>query len=214
MVPQWTSFHRGVPLLASILILGNIGYSQQTFAQISPSGIPILNAEFFDFGGHCYGEVVGSSWAITESEAVSLGGHLVTINDAAENAFIFSISGGGPWIGYNDKNNEGIFEWVSGEVTSGYDNFATGEPSGDSDVVHMQGDGTWNDFPDSGQVLTGMIELEDTCDFIFGDAIGGHLISVDTTALLLAGAQSISMWMIPVILAGVIIGVFVIKRRK
>jgi len=44
--------------------------------------------------------------------------------------------------------------------------------------------------------------------------IGGTLIPIDTTALLLAGVQSISMWMIPVVVAGIVIGVFVIKRRK
>ena len=44
--------------------------------------------------------------------------------------------------------------------------------------------------------------------------IGGELIPLDTTALLLAGVQSVSMWMIPVILAGAGIGVFVIKRRN
>jgi len=42
--------------------------------------------------------------------------------------------------------------------------------------------------------------------------VGGTMIPIDTTALLLAGVQSISMWMIPVVIAG--IGVFVIKRRK
>ena len=45
-------------------------------------------------------------------------------------------------------------------------------------------------------------------------AIGGTYIPIDQSALLLAGVQSVSMWMIPVILAGVIIGVFVIKRRN
>jgi len=45
-------------------------------------------------------------------------------------------------------------------------------------------------------------------------AIGGTLVPIDTTALLLASVQSISMWMIPVIAAGIVIGVFVIKRRK
>jgi len=45
-------------------------------------------------------------------------------------------------------------------------------------------------------------------------AIGGELIPIDTTALLLASVQSISMWMIPVVVAGIAIGVFVIKRRK
>ena len=44
--------------------------------------------------------------------------------------------------------------------------------------------------------------------------IGGTLIPIDTTTLLLAGVQSISMWMIPVVVAGVGIGVFVIIRRK
>jgi len=43
--------------------------------------------------------------------------------------------------------------------------------------------------------------------------VGGTFIPLDTTALLLAGAQSISMWMIPVVVAGIGIGVFVIKRR-
>ena len=45
-------------------------------------------------------------------------------------------------------------------------------------------------------------------------AIGGISIPMDTSALLLAGVSSISMWMIPVVIAGVGIGVFVIKRRK
>ena len=45
-------------------------------------------------------------------------------------------------------------------------------------------------------------------------AVGGTMVPIDTTSLLLAGVQSISMWMIPVVAAGVIIGIFVIKRRK
>jgi len=44
--------------------------------------------------------------------------------------------------------------------------------------------------------------------------IGGELLPLDTTALLLAGVQSVSMWMIPVVVAGIGIGVFVIKRRN
>jgi len=44
--------------------------------------------------------------------------------------------------------------------------------------------------------------------------IGGTFVPIDTTALLLVSIQSISMWMIPVVAAGIVIGVFVIKRRK
>jgi len=43
---------------------------------------------------------------------------------------------------------------------------------------------------------------------------GGELIPLDTTALLLAGVQSVSMWMIPVVLSGAGIGVFVIMRSR
>jgi len=44
--------------------------------------------------------------------------------------------------------------------------------------------------------------------------VGGSDVSISTTSLLLAGVQSISMWMIPVVIAGAGIGVFVIKRRN
>jgi len=44
--------------------------------------------------------------------------------------------------------------------------------------------------------------------------VGGTFVPIDQTALILAGVQSISMWMIPVILAGIGIGVFVISKRK
>jgi len=40
------------------------------------------------------------------------------------------------------------------------------------------------------------------------------MIPIDSTALLLTGAQMNAAWLIPVIVAGIAIGVFVIKRRK
>ena len=58
---------------------------------------------------------------------------------------------------------------------------------------------------------TGVTCVEGSC---LAKAIGGEILPIDTTALLLAGVQSISMWMIPVVAAGIGIGVFVIKRRK
>jgi len=50
------------------------------------------------------------------------------------------------------------------------------------------------------------------CQFV----IGGTLIPIDTTALLVAGVQSISMWMIPILVAAVGIGlaVFTLKRSR
>ena len=48
----------------------------------------------------------------------------------------------------------------------------------------------------------------------FDAQVGGMPIPIDSTALILAGAQSISMWMIPVVIAGIGIAVFVIKRKN
>jgi len=44
--------------------------------------------------------------------------------------------------------------------------------------------------------------------------IGGEMIPIEITAVLLAGVQTNLAWMIPVVAAGIVIGVFVIKRRK
>ena len=47
-----------------------------------------------------------------------------------------------------------------------------------------------------------------------GVIVGGSDVSINTSALLLAGVSSNSMWMIPVVIAGIGIGIFVIKRRN
>jgi len=56
--------------------------------------------------------------------------------------------------------------------------------------------------------ITGLTLIDDD------EIIGGEIIPIDQTALLLAGVQSVSMWMIPVVIAGAGIGVFVIMRTR
>jgi len=94
--------------------------------------------------------------------------------------------------------NNAVFEDVNGP---------TG-PGGANPITSWDG----NDFSATGSytiVFTGSAATS-SC----APAVGGTLVPIDTTALLLAGVQSISMWMIPVVVAGIAIGVFVIKRRK
>jgi len=43
--------------------------------------------------------------------------------------------------------------------------------------------------------------------------IGGTLLPIDTTALLLAGAQMNAVWMIPVVAVGIGVGIYLVKRR-
>jgi len=122
--------------------------------QAAVVGGPLTNAA----NGHLYYLLSVNTWTGAEAEAQTLGGHLVTINDAAEDGWVFTNFGnfGGTaryyWIGLNDVTQEGTYTWASGE-TNTYVNWAPGEPnafaSGD-DYVHLlrPGEvsaGKWND---------------------------------------------------------------------
>jgi hypothetical protein len=128
---------------------------------------PIVNPA----NGHAYYLLDLANWINSEAEAVSLGGHLVTINDASENSWVydqFSSYGGvnrNLWIGLTDQAVEGQFKWISGESSS-FLNFSTGEPNNyngnidgiGEDYVHFFSPywslgnppahiaGTWNDY--------------------------------------------------------------------
>jgi len=107
--------------------------------------------------GHWY-DVVSSgqdgSWSNAESNAVLLGGHLVTINDAAEETWLRSNFGASTryWIGFNDAAVEGTWVWSSGEAVT-YTNWAGGEPNNstpppvgeDYAVLNWSG-AAWNDW--------------------------------------------------------------------
>jgi hypothetical protein len=123
---------------------------------VAPEAIPwIANAA----NGHAYAAIDGGTWAACESAAARLGGHLVTINDPAEQAWLLERFGPSNrcWIGLTDAGSEGQWRWVTGEPLD-YTNWAPEEPNdygtGSEDYAHMgpkQG-GTWNDLgPDSDQ---------------------------------------------------------------
>ena len=116
--------------------------------------VPIFNPAT----SHWYALVssgASGDWANAEAEAVDSGGHLVTINDAAEEAWLranFSTTTR-YWIGYNDRAVEGTFVWTSGE-TPGYTNWDAGEPNNsmpppigeDETVLNWVATGEWNDW--------------------------------------------------------------------
>ena len=84
--------------------------------------------------GHVYYLLSQNTWTASEAEARTLGGHLVTINDAAENQWVFatfsSFAGTGRnlWIGLTDAQQSGQFDWVSGQPVT-YQNWSPGEPN-------------------------------------------------------------------------------------
>lgn len=118
-------------------------------------GGPIYNAAT----GHAYYILTPNSWANSENEAMRLGGHLVTINDAAEQDWVYStfarFNGDwrNLWIGFNDLAVEGAFTWASGE-TSAYSNWYTEEPNnagGNENYaeISFSRSGKWNDVPNT-----------------------------------------------------------------
>ena len=109
--------------------------------------------------GHEYYLLAPDSWTASEAEAVTLGGHLATVRNEAENDFLFDTFAdfGGTnrnlWIGLNDAASQGDFVWVSGEPVN-FTKWSEGEPNnvmGAEDYVHIIANafqaGTVNDVP-------------------------------------------------------------------
>ena len=127
---------------------------------------------------HRYYLLTESTWTAAETAARRLGGHLATIRNPAENAWVyvqFSQQAGvnrGLWIGLSDTAQPGTYVWASGETTT-YWNWGHGEPSRQPQehYVHIfwPGDGRepgWNDMDNissfSGIPLNGVVEVSPT----------------------------------------------------
>jgi hypothetical protein len=114
---------------------------------------PILNPA----NTHVYYLLADSSWTAAEARAVKLGGHLATVNDAAENAWIdrtFGSYGGQTnelWIGLSDSGHVGHFTWADGTPV-GFLNWHAGEPnfigSEHYGLILRLWDGQWNNLAD------------------------------------------------------------------
>jgi len=78
--------------------------------------------------GHRYQVVHGLTWEEAEAYARSVGGHLVTINDRAEEDWLeATFPEPDLWIGLTDRAVEGTWAWVSGEPVT-YTNWCPGQP--------------------------------------------------------------------------------------
>ena len=125
---------------------------------------PVTNATT----GHIYYLLSQNTWPLSEAEAIALGGHLVTIDDRAENDWVhatFSLFGGEPrclWIGYRRQEIHGAFSWASGS-SSTFTNWSLNEPNdhfygGEPEYFAFMWDpsrteffrtpGQWNDVPE------------------------------------------------------------------
>jgi hypothetical protein len=149
---------RLIPVLAIAFVLGGQSEARAALIQwtIASGG-----------NGHFYGTTpTGSSWTDAEAYAVSQGGHLVTIDDSAENGFIQTtfLTGAGAsqdfWIGLTspagDFTDPATWVWVSGSAST-YRNWRPGQPdvfTADDRYAAINflgtGDAGWDNYPNAG----------------------------------------------------------------
>ncbi|HWO21583.1 MAG TPA: Ig-like domain-containing protein [Kofleriaceae bacterium] len=107
--------------------------------------------------GHCYASFDDdqTTFAAAQAACVGVGGYLVTIGSAAEQALAHSVqnTAQNPWIGASEDGNttDAVFDWVTDEPFT-FTSFAAGQPDDDSglggggDCLHMvDAAGAWND---------------------------------------------------------------------
>jgi len=152
--------------------------------------------------GHYYKRSTQAlSWPDAAAEAAWLGGYLVTIDDAEENSWVWYTLVSG-WIGGNDIETEGTWEWVedgtdffvgdyeSGAVVPGmFANWSTNEPNDSNDAEDYSemraADGRWNDLGAT-YTRSGIIECESPRinysgpeDCLWVEEGGAHTFSVE-----------------------------------
>lgn len=133
--------------------------------------------------GHWYALTANRvTWLEGEAQAIKAGGHLATIRNGQENAWISNTFGqsGDIHIGYSDEKLEGAFVWISGEKFT-YSNWDSGEPNNcppGEDYVALYGitsthpAGTWNDIH-NGIYYYALIEVKAPFYSTFGDGCKG-----------------------------------------
>ena len=161
--------------LLSLLALALTGLTAK--AAVSTIGGTIYNPA----NGHNYLLVGLGTWSQTDAFASSsLGGHLVTINDAAENNwltanFVTTNPTFNFWMGLNDLDANGTWTWISGEPVT-YLNWAPGEPNFSNEKVgnllptYAANTGMWNNAPDviEAGIFYGIVEVPEPTVFALG----------------------------------------------
>lgn len=134
---------RSIAALAAALVLAA---SAATSAARPAAAIDVGQWHQNPATGHFYAWLSYLPWDQAEAFAISVGGHLATVNDAAEESWLAAtFPGENLWIGFNDVAEEDTFVWASGEP-AGYTNWCPGEPDdwqdvGGEDYVAMNGAG-------------------------------------------------------------------------
>lgn len=155
------------PATSLITTADTIGASEEVTTIIDTSNQNIR----YLYNGHTYQifENMNLSWNNAKSYCTALGGHLITITDENEQAFVNAIIQDNPkpnlWIGA-ERNIDGSYSWITGEEFS-YNNWIHGEEVNyptDLDIAVLvqtydtnedMPTGTWTDISKEGGVASG-----------------------------------------------------------
>ncbi len=115
-------------------------------------------SELLIFNGHAYVHAEsGQTWEEANATATAMGGHLVTIESAVENAAVTTafVANNPVWLGLNDTANEGTFVNSSGSPAS-YFNWLPGQPDNGAggleqdNAAIVSNTGQWDDATNDG----------------------------------------------------------------
>ena len=192
---HWSVNHKAVSLAVLFLMVSLSPFVQTTSAN-EIEDIEVLQTVVNPANNHTYHLLSASSWSDAASVARSLGGFLVTVDDADEDEWLFdtfAVDNGTTrhlWIGLSDHQSEGDFRWHDGTPFT-YRNWGEGQPGegDDEDYVHITGTNmgtiepaTWNDLEDDPQYFPvyGVVEVGEGADYALRfDGDDDHIIIHD-----------------------------------
>jgi hypothetical protein len=169
--------------LLTLLLLVLVGFGPLTMVASADNstGIEILETVVNPANNNTYYLLSASSWSDAAEAARGLDGFLVTVDDAAEDLWLYETFAASEndtrhiWIGLSDYDTEGEFRWHDGTPFT-YRNWGEGQPvqGSDEDYVHITGtnmgsimENSWNDLEDDPQYFPvfGVVEVGPGADF-------------------------------------------------
>jgi hypothetical protein len=201
-----------VILFLASLATPMVGTSQSE----TPASMEVLHTVVNPANNNTYHLLSAASWEDSASYAQSLGGFLTTVDDEAENTWLFDTFASWDnqsrhlWTGLSDSNDEGNYRWHDGTPFL-YRDWGDSQPSagGDEDYVHIASTnmgnimpGTWNDLENDPQYFPvyGVVEIGPGADFSLrfnGD--GDHVVVNHDEGMDFSNSTSLSLeaWIYP-----------------
>ena len=161
--------------IASVNENGNYTFSTDVSFSVSRGTLtPVVRRSY---NGHIYAVYDANTWYDHCKQIAEeiMGGHLVTITSAEEDAFVRNLITYGNyehyWIGGTDTASEGTFNWSTGESMS-YTNWTSGEPNNTGGTEHYmemyKSTGLWNDNSNNCDGTGFVVEIESQTELTSG----------------------------------------------